>query len=240
MDASRIIIIPDLHGREFWREAVRDFREDTRVVFLGDYMDPYGDEWIYWSDAFKSLQDIIEFKKANPDRVTLLFGNHDLHYLYPQLMGSRFNFDQAPLLRNTFTDNLDAFQMAADFVIGEKRYLFSHAGIHPSWVRKYPALFGSYEELTADTFNRLMFVPEFVDALAEVSRSRGGSSLVGSMIWADIYDHELSVPIASDVVQICGHTRLPDEKPLELNGVICLDCRRAFLLTEKGIRSFVS
>lgn len=41
MGASKIIIIPDLHGREFWRGAVNDLGEDTHVVFLGDYMDPY-------------------------------------------------------------------------------------------------------------------------------------------------------------------------------------------------------
>ena len=130
-------------------------------------------------------------------------------------------------MRNTFTDNLEAFQMATEFNIGEKRYLFSHAGIHPDWARKHSSLFGPLEKVTAETFNQLMFMPEFVDALAEVSWRRGGTAPVGSMIWADIYEYELSAPIAHDVVQICGHTRLPEGKQKELNGVICLDCRGA-------------
>lgn len=230
MILSKIIIIPDLHGREFWRGAVKDFSEDTRVVFLGDYMDPYEDDWIYWSDAFKSLQDIIAFKKAHPDQVTLLFGNHDLHYLFPRLKGSRYNEYQEGRLRKVFSDNLDAFQMAAEYTLGGIRYLFSHAGIHPDWVRKYPRLFGPVENVTAETFNRLMFTPEFVDALEEIAWRRGGNSSAGSMIWADIYEHELSNPIAPDVIQICGHTRLPAGKPKELNGVVCLDCQRAFTL----------
>ena len=235
MGTSKIIIIPDLHGREFWRGAVKDFGEDTRVVFLGDYMDPYEDDWIYWSDAFKGLQDIIAFKKAHPEKVTLLLGNHDLHYLYPQLKGSRFNEYQEARMRKTFTDNLEAFQMATEFNIGEKRYLFSHAGIHPDWARKHSTLFGPLEKITAETFNQLMFTPEIVDALAEVSWRRGGTAPVGSMSWADIYEYELSAPIAHDVVQICGHTRLPEGKPHELNGVMCLDCQCVFTLTEVGI-----
>lgn len=35
---QHIIIIPDLHGREFWREAVDELPADARVVFLGDYL----------------------------------------------------------------------------------------------------------------------------------------------------------------------------------------------------------
>ena len=237
MEVSRVIIIPDLHGREFWRDIVRyiDWDKNAQAVFLGDYMDPYEDDWIYWSDAFQSLQDIIAFKNAYPEKVTLLFGNHDLHYLYPQLKGSRFNEYQEARMRKTFTDNLDAFQMATEFNIGEKRYLFSHAGIHPDWARKHSTLFGPLEKITAETFNQLMFMPEFVDALAEVAWRRGGNSPVGSMIWADIYEYELSAPIAQDVIQICGHTRLPEGKQKELNGVMCLDCQRVFTLTEVGI-----
>ena len=180
MGASKIIIIPDLHGREFWRGAVKDIGEDTNVVFLGDYMDPYEDDWIHWSDAFKGLQDIIAFKKSNPEKVTLLLGNHDLHYLYPKLKGSRFNEYQEARMRNTFTDNLDAFQIATEFNIGEKLYLFSHAGIHHDWARKQSTLFGPLEKVTAETFNQLMFTPEFVDALAAVSWRRGGSSSVAA------------------------------------------------------------
>ena len=33
-----ILIIPDVHGREFWKEA-KDY--PGKIVFLGDYLDPY-------------------------------------------------------------------------------------------------------------------------------------------------------------------------------------------------------
>ena len=34
------IVIPDVHGRDFWRSAVRG-REKEKIIFLGDYVHPY-------------------------------------------------------------------------------------------------------------------------------------------------------------------------------------------------------
>ena len=42
---SGLVIIPDVHGRPFWREAVR-LRPEEEFIFLGDYLDPYPDEGI--------------------------------------------------------------------------------------------------------------------------------------------------------------------------------------------------
>ncbi|MDE5880282.1 MAG: hypothetical protein K2H60_01000 [Muribaculaceae bacterium] len=40
-----IIVIPDLHGRTFWKEAVEKY-PDADTIFLGDYLDPYPNEGI--------------------------------------------------------------------------------------------------------------------------------------------------------------------------------------------------
>ena len=74
------LIIPDVHGRRFWRTAV-DRCPNSEVIFLGDYLDPYSWEGISHDEAFREMMDIIDFKKANRERVTLLLGNHDLGYL---------------------------------------------------------------------------------------------------------------------------------------------------------------
>ena len=232
---NKILIIPDLHGREFWREAVKDMDEETRVVFLGDYLDPYEDDWIYWSNAFIAFKDIIAFKETYPEQVTLLLGNHDLHYLFPKLRGSRYNEYQEGKIRRALETHLDSFQMAVEYDMGGKRYLLSHAGIHSDWARKHSNLFGPFEKVSAETFNQMMFTPEFVDALSDVSWRRGGNATSGSMIWADIDEYALSLPIAPDVVQICGHTRLSGGKPKEFGHIWCLDCQRTFILTKDGI-----
>ena len=35
-----IIVIPDIHGRQFWCRAV-ELYPDADTIFLGDYHDPY-------------------------------------------------------------------------------------------------------------------------------------------------------------------------------------------------------
>ena len=40
---EKILIIPDVHGRSFWKKAV-ETGDYEKVVFLGDYADPY--EWV--------------------------------------------------------------------------------------------------------------------------------------------------------------------------------------------------
>lgn len=236
--AQHIIIIPDIHGREFWRKAVNELPKDAHVVFLGDCLDPYENEWIYWTDAFKGLLDVIEFKKAHFEQVTLLFGNHDLHYLFPELKGTRYNEYKEDVIRATFEKNLDCFQMAVEYVVGAKRYLFSHAGVHPEWVRKHSDLFGSADTITAETFNRLMFTDEFVAALCDVSALRGGWSRVGGMIWADMDEFVGMKVNESEMYQICGHTKCAKGQPKVFGNVICVDCQKAFLLSENGIDGF--
>ena len=45
-----ILIIPDVHGRLFWKKAV-ETGDYEKVVFLGDYVDPYELEGITDEEA---------------------------------------------------------------------------------------------------------------------------------------------------------------------------------------------
>lgn len=234
---TSIIIIPDIHGRDFWRRAVAQRKEEDMVVFLGDYLDPYENEWIYWSDAYKGLLDIIALKREHTEKVVLLLGNHDLHYLFPNLRGSRYNEYQAEKIRETFEDNMDCFQMAAECMIDERRYLFTHAGVNKAWVQKYADVFGPLDKLTADTFNSLLFKDAFVEALGDVSFLRWGSAPAGSMVWADVEEFEWSEARLPDVIQVFGHT-LQDNGPRVIDhSVYCLDCKRAFVLNNSAFES---
>lgn len=229
-----IIIIPDVHGRDFWRWAVVQRKEEDMLIFLGDYLDPYETEWIYWSDAYKGLLDIIAMKRDDPEKVVLLLGNHDLHYLFPNLRGSRYNVYQAGKIRKTFLDNMDCFQMAAECIIDGRRYLFTHAGVNKMWFEKYADLFGSVDKVTADTFNSLMFKEVFVEALGDVSFLRWGRDRAGSMVWADVEEFEWSESNLSGVIQVFGHT-LQDNGPKVIgNSMYCLDCKCAFVLNSSG------
>ena len=71
-----MIIIPDIHGRTFWKDCVKG-HENEEIIFLGDYLDPYPAEWITRKEAILNFQEILEFKKAHMNNVILLLGNHD-------------------------------------------------------------------------------------------------------------------------------------------------------------------
>ena len=76
---KELLIIPDVHGRGFWKEAVRGENYE-KIIFLGDYADPYDLEGIYDDMAIDNFESIIALKQQYPDKVVLLLGNHDLHY----------------------------------------------------------------------------------------------------------------------------------------------------------------
>ena len=227
MNNDKLIIIPDVHGRTFWRDAVKN-NPDGKFIFLGDYLDPYPDEGYSDSEVFQGLADIIQFKKDNPDRVILLWGNHDLCYLYPELMGSRYDIEHAERNAHMFWDNQTLFRMAHEVECGGKRYLFSHAGIGRQWISSnFPRLEDS--DITAELMNDLVGYPEFMSALGDVSAYRSGDKKWGSMIWADFRELVKEENRIPGVIQIFGHTQL--EEPFNFEDEIyCLDCRQAFCL----------
>lgn len=125
---SNWIIIPDVHGRKFWRAAVQGHEED-KIIFLGDYVDPYDWEGISASEAFKELQDIIVFKKEHPDNVILLLGNHDMGYLDRAICCCRMDHSREKQIGNLFRENLNLFDVVHIEESECGRVLFSHAGI---------------------------------------------------------------------------------------------------------------
>lgn len=93
-----ITIIPDIHGRVFWKKAVDSASKDDTIVFFGDYLD------MYWVDS-------LDFKKSNPERVVLLLGNHDCEYMYSRNVCDcrcdRKNYD---IIQSLFRDNWKLFR----------------------------------------------------------------------------------------------------------------------------------
>ena len=75
-----ILVCGDIHGRRFWKKPCENIEDYDKVIFLGDYLDPYDFEGITVIDAIKNFEEIIEFKKNNVDKVILLLGNHDMPY----------------------------------------------------------------------------------------------------------------------------------------------------------------
>lgn len=131
------IIIPDVHGRKFWKDAVNRFPKDKfpdmNIIFLGDYLDPYtGYEDITKEDAFVNFEDILEYAK-NDFRVTLLIGNHDWHY-FVNLDTCRIDYARVRQIEQMFKDNMSLFKLYKVIEINNTKYLFTHAGITQKWL----------------------------------------------------------------------------------------------------------
>lgn len=235
MNMSKIIIIPDVHGRPFWRNAIKGHEED-RIVFLGDYLDPYAWEGITPEEAYEGLLDIIALKKAHPDNVTLLLGNHDLGYLDQSICTCRMDWRRKTDIRNVLLENLDLFDLVHIEPAEGMDLLFSHAGISEKWAREYGSLFGEgpFDPLS---LNRALHDeearPALFRSLSCVSWSRGGLDDFGSPVWADVNDYLDGDRLLGGYLHLFGHT-LHDGGPINVRDQgLCLDCAEAFVLPGK-------
>ena len=246
---KEIIIIPDVHGRTFWKDVINKYgnNPDSHIIFLGDYLDPYIRlDNITPQEAFINFKEIVREAQLK-NNITLLIGNHDLHYfpLFLDYLGCR----KDNLLKNDISDlfvtNKNLFKVAYEITIKNKRFLFTHAGIIPSWfdyiTDKFPhKLFSkTYDqqpiniELTADGLNSLLNSEEGLRSLSIVSRERGGRALTGSPLWADVSEHYYSSDSYNDsIYQIFGHSlAFPTLDDYVINDCwAMLDCRKAFKL----------
>ena len=57
-----VLIIPDVHGREFWKEGIEKRKQNELIIFLGDYTDPYPHEGIKHEVIPDMLEDILKTK----------------------------------------------------------------------------------------------------------------------------------------------------------------------------------
>jgi predicted phosphodiesterase len=229
-----ILCIGDIHGRNFWKKAVEENMDKVdRIIFLGDYLDPYPWEGITRKEAIRNFQEIIDFKSENRDKVVLFVGNHDLAYIDKKnyIVRSRYDSSNARHIEEMFRSHRSFFQLAHEELIGDKRYLFTHAGLQIGWYKKHEKLIG---ELTVNGMNHLLDTPSGIKALCEASWSRGGWDQFGSIVWNDVTDcgSHVNDELPWDR-QVFGHSQ-QDEHPIITDTHVCLDCRKAFILNDDG------
>ena len=230
---KKILIIPDVHGRTFWRTAL-DTGNYEKVIFLGDYVDPYVYEGIDKLQALSNFKAILSLKMIYRDKVVLLLGNHDLCYYSDhyrnKVGGDRYDYEHEKELQQLFRSRTDLFKLAHEETIGSQKYLFTHAGINQPWLKRNLDVIGQPD---ADHLNRLLLSDEGIETLGQVGLVRWGRFLTGSVVWCDSDELAISNPLP-DVYQVVGHTQQVDGRPIITAHYACLDCRSAFVLDESG------
>ncbi len=129
---KNIAIVPDVHGKTFWKEVKEKVDSLDEIVFLGDYFDSY--YGVSREEELKNFLEIIEFKKSYPDKVTLFLGNHDVGYLLDLRCSRQASGEMRTAIKKSFKNNLHLFKLTHCVSLGNKTYLFSHAGITKKWL----------------------------------------------------------------------------------------------------------
>ncbi len=205
----KIIAIGDIHGRNAWKKI--DIGAFDKVVFIGDYVDS---RTISEQDIINNLKEIIALKKAMPDKIVLLLGNHDVHYLfYPDFPQNGFMKNSQEALTELFVANKDLFQVAYQV----KNYLFTHAGVSKTWYGENIKYFGSNPISLADILNDMYLDEKAREVLFQASHLRGGKDPSGGIIWAD--KSETDDDYLFGYHQIVGHTKVSDIERYEWKGL---------------------
>jgi len=211
-----ILVCGDIHGRKFWKKPCENPNKYDKIIFLGDYLDPYDFEKISVRDAIENFKEIIDFKKNNMEKVILLIGNHDCPY-YSDIYFSfsswhcRHSTWNHKEIHKLFADNIDLFQIA--YAYGD--ILFTHAGVESGWLEKTVGCTEKDINSICSVLNTLTDDREGLEKLYKVTQERGGWDRYGSCTWADVHDimRDFEGALSGEAVkpihkykQVFGHT----------------------------------
>lgn len=237
----KILSIGDVHGRDSWKFAINywddldnSINEYDKIVFVGDYVDSFDIDDLV---MINNLLNIIELKKKYPEKIVLLWGNHDIQYLFGEnkYLCSGFRKSIFITLHQIFTENRDLFQLAYQY----KNYLWTHAGLHRGWYKqwiedkKYIIRGGEVKDYlpidkTGNEADILNFCFEARhDAIFHVGWSRSGNQKVGGPLWAD-KNETYRKPVLG-LHQIIGHSHVDSIKHYQnyqnsLTSTTYIDC----------------
>ena len=234
---NKIAVVPDVHGKSFWKEAKEKIDSVDEVVFLGDYLDTYSFKGLLNREIeLNNFLEILNFKKEYPDKIILLLGNHDIGYLLRLGCSRQTHGEMFDIYQNHFEENIALFQMTEYIQLNNEKIFFSHAGILKKWAELVEQKLDLGDDslkisILGGLFNNLILKynePEYRNflrwALWLVGPARGGfNGSCGSIVWADSTEWEGEENFfGSEIIQVVGHNRLSANKLLT-EGVKCVD-----------------
>jgi predicted phosphodiesterase len=124
----KIIAIGDTHGHDNWKDIVK--QDFDKVIFIGDYFDSFD---VPFEKQMSNFKEILDFKEANVDKVILLIGNHDYHYIMPNTYYSGYQRAFEVQINSILMDALDKGWIQMTTYDGG--WLFTHAGVTETWAK---------------------------------------------------------------------------------------------------------
>lgn len=258
---KKLIAVGDIHGRDIWKDkffgstydfqnwVTRDlangienemadlypFYKWDKIIFIGDYVDSFTVSNV---EMKKNLEDIILFKKAYPDKIVLILGNHDIQYIVSGHQCSGYRPVMRPDLYQIFNENYDLFEMAhiVETTPGNPT-LFTHAGVTKGWEAQLRAafenthshkwqLFAEHAQSRIDNLINVAWKFE-IPELFNVDRDSGGVSKYAGCLW--VRPQKLQANAIDVYDQVVGHTPCAGVQthPIDnnsLNVIYTIDC----------------
>lgn len=195
----KILVLGDIHGRLCWLDIIKRENPDL-TVFLGDYVSTHDD--ISSEQQCMNLEDILNHKAENPDKVILLRGNHDLQHLgyywaeCSGLFRGVLNWLAEPHMKQRFLD-------LTQWIYIYDNIVFSHAGISETWwsnvKEKHP------EVIDLEDINKLEPSETFAFTADHPFGDYYGTSKTQPCTW--IRPQTLARDCIKNYTQVVGHTR---------------------------------
>jgi hypothetical protein len=207
----KTVSIGDTHGAEVAGVVSKIIDQQDKFIFAGDYVDSF-----FFDNAtiIKNLLDIIELKKRYPEKIILLWGNHDIQYLPDNVYfctGYRPEMHQD--LSEIFHSNSDLFQ----FSYQTDDYLWTHAGVHAGWFEhRFNPFITEHKDISSVSGLLNAAFSERFPGLFDIGYRRGGNHKVGGPLWCD--KTELASRPLKDHNQIVGHSRLKRIQTIDKHG----------------------
>jgi predicted MPP superfamily phosphohydrolase len=210
------IVIPDIHGKDIWKMIVKNHPED-QIVFLGDYFDAFD---VSQGNQILNFEEILKFRDENKERVVLLTGNHDYHYL--ETIDERYSgFSSNPLISQLVTENYKSgiLQMAFELQTASRRFLFTHAGVSSIWLNDIRQLADLSENTTISEEINQLFLIGARGFFGFVGYNIYGDSPESSPIW--IRPPSLHNNGLSSYTHVVGHTQVHSPKIVSKESDTC-------------------
>jgi hypothetical protein len=198
----KTIALGDTHGRTTWKTIIANNIFD-KIIFVGDYFDSHDD--INSEQQINNFNEIITYKQQNLNKVVLLLGNHDYHYLAAVKESySSYQHNQRKAFQSILqlaVDN-DLIKMCCI----EGNLLFSHAGFTKTWCKN---------NLENDYISDPLMFQQSVNSLLKTNIkafgftmgdncSHTGDDVTQSPIW--VRPRSLFIDKIDNYIQIVGHT----------------------------------
>lgn len=229
-------VIGDIHGRQVWKEFVTNELVD-KWIFIGDYFDSR-DKDLTASAQINNFNEILAFKEANMEKVIILIGNHDFHYI--RGVNEQYSGHQSfssLVISEVIEKAINKRLMQVCHL--EDGYLFSHAGLTKNWCREVMG----HDEFTIDNDfinlinETLIYKPKAFCFRVGRNFSDFGDDITQGPIW--VRPKSLLQNMVHGVTCVVGHTPVDNIniKPLNSNIILidCLGVNKNYLIIENGI-----